>query len=114
MTGTNDLAIAGEVLHGIAHLALDQVEGVRPLQPAGRMGDILGGRRGRGIVIERDDDGVWVALSVSVDYGVEIPKVAVAAQRAVREAVASMTGLTVKSVNVSVESVQVREGEQGG
>lgn len=56
---------------------------------------------------------MWVDLTLAVTYGEEIPKVALAAQRAVREAVTSMTGLTVRSVNVAVEDVElVIEGEQ--
>ena len=55
---------------------------------------------------------VSVALTVAVDYGVEIPKLARAAQRAVREAVGSMTGLGVRSVDVNVEVVELSEAEQ--
>jgi len=46
-----------------------------------------------------------------VTYGKVIPKVAVAAQRAVREAVTSMTGLQVPSVNVAVEDVELADEE---
>lgn len=111
MTDSSDLAIAPDVLLGIAQLALESIDGVRPVAGSPRMGELLAGRRGRGIVIERDGGGVWVDLTVAVDYGVEIPKTAQAVQRAVREAVASMTGLTVKSVSVTVEEVDLGERE---
>lgn len=114
MTNTDDLDISPDVLYGIAQLALDQLEGVRPVQPAARVGEILTGRRAKGIAIEREGAEVTVALTVSVDYGVEIPKAAKAAQRSVREAVASMTGLAVKSVIVNVEAVDLGEAVQGG
>lgn len=111
MTDGTDLAIAPDVLVGIAQLALEAIDGVRPVQPAQRVGEILSGRRARGIAIERDASGVWIDLTVAVDYGIEIPKVSAAVQKAVREAVASMTGLTVKSVNVFVEAVDLNERE---
>lgn len=114
MTNSEDLDISPDVLYGIAQLALDRLEGVRPIQPAVRVGEILTGRRAKGIAIERDGADVSFALTVAVDYGVEIPKVAKAAQRAVREAVGSMTGLGVKTVDVNVEVVELNEAEQGG
>lgn len=109
MNETTDLAISPDVLYGIVQLALEEVEGVRPIQPPARVGEFLGGRRSRGITVERDGEDVWVDLTLAVTYGKVIPKVAVAAQRAVREAVTSMTGLDVKSVNVAVEEVELAE-----
>lgn len=50
-------------------------------------------------------------LTLAVEYGRVIPKVAADAQRAVREAVASMTGLDVRSVNIAVEEVDLTEEE---
>lgn len=114
MSKPADLDISPDVLYGIAQLAIEQLDGIRPIQPSVRVGEILTRRRAKGIAIERDGAEVTVALTVAVDYGVEIPKVAKAAQRAVREGVASMTGLLVKSVDVNVEAVELREAEQGG
>lgn len=111
MTDAADLAIAPDVLVGIAQLALESIEGVRPVQPAQRVGELLSGRRSRGIAIDRDADGVWIDLTLAVAYGIEIPKVAATVQRAVRESVASMTGIKVKSVSVYVESVDLNERE---
>lgn len=111
MTDSPDLAISADVLFGIAQLALEDVEGVRPIQPPARVGEILGGRRSRGIAIERDGNEVWVDLTLAVIYGKVIPEVARAAQRSVRDAVASMTGLDVRSVNVAVESVELQEDD---
>lgn len=107
MTRAPDLAISADVLLNIAQLALEQVGGVRPTVPPARVGEILGGRRTRGVAIEREEDDVWVDLALAVDYGSEIPKVAAAVQAAVREAIVSMTGLNVRSVNVAVESVEL-------
>ena len=104
-----DLDISQDVLYGITQLALEQVEGLTPASPPVRMGEILTGRRAKGIRLERVDETVRVALNVRVTYGLEIPKVAAAAQRAVRESVASMTGLDVVSVDVTVEAIDLPE-----
>jgi uncharacterized alkaline shock family protein YloU len=98
-----------DVLFGIAQLALEQVEGMRPLAPPARVGEFLTGRRAKGIRVERDGEVVDIDLNVTVRYGLEIPKVAARAQRVVREAVASMTGLTVRSVRVAVVGIDVAE-----
>ncbi len=111
MSENTELAISADVLYGIVQLALEDVDGVRPIQPPARVGEFLGGRRSRGIAVERDGDEVWVDLTLAVTYGKVIPKVAVAAQRAVREAVTSMTGLEVRSVNVAVEDVELADEE---
>ncbi len=114
MTEGVDLEIAPDVLYGIAQLALDEIQGLRPILPPARVGEFLTGRRAKGIEIERDGKDVFVDLRVAVSYGVEIPAAAAAAQRAVREAVASMTGLQVRSVNVDVVSVDAPEEPPGG
>jgi uncharacterized alkaline shock family protein YloU len=96
-----------DVLYGIAQLALDQVDGVRTVTPPTRVGEFLTGRRAKGIVIDREGDDLTIDLNVSVTYGLQVPEVAKAAQRAVREAVASMTGLSVRSVDVHVEAIDL-------
>ena len=106
----NELEISQDVLFGIAQLALDEVEGLATVAPPARVGEILTGRRAKGIQVERDGERVRILLSVRVLYGLAIPEVARAAQRAVREAVSSMTGLDVDTVEVSVEAVDVPEG----
>jgi uncharacterized alkaline shock family protein YloU len=106
---SQELDISQDVLYGIAQLALDRVEGLTPATPPARMGEILTGRRAKGIAIERQDERVWIDLNIHVLYGLEVPKVAREAQRTVREAVASMTGLRVESVNVTVEAINLPE-----
>lgn len=107
MSQTSGLELSQDVLYGIAQLALDTVKGVRPITPPTRVGEFLTGRRAKGIHITREDDRVDVSLTVAVTYGERIPQVAKEVQRAVREAVGSMTGLTVRTVEVFIEAVDV-------
>jgi uncharacterized alkaline shock family protein YloU len=106
---SESLEISTDVLFGIAQLALDQVDGVVAVAPPARVGEFLTGRRAKGIAIERSGDDVTVALNVRVGYGERIPELASEAQRVVREAVASMTGLEVVGVHVHVESIDLPE-----
>src|SRR5690625_380261 len=114
MSDEKDLAISPDVLYGISQLALEGVEGLTPAAPSPRVGEILSGRRAKGIRIERQGEKVRIALNVSVTYGKAIPEVAAQAQKAVREAVASMTGLQVETVSVQVDSVEVPAELPGG
>lgn len=112
MASASKPELGGDVLFGIAQLALEQVNGLTPLAPPARVGEFLTGRRAKGIRIEREEDVVDIDLNVTVRYGLEIPKIAARAQTVVREAVTSMTGLRVRAVRVTVVGVDLPpEGE---
>lgn len=96
-----------DVLFGIAQLALEGVEGVAPQAPPARVGEFLTGRRAKGIRIVRDGEDLDIDLNVTVAYGLEIPRVAARARTEVREAIASMTGLNVRSVRVTVVGIDL-------
>jgi len=104
-----NLDISKDVLFGIAQLALDKVEGIRPNTPPVGMGEILTGRRAKGISVEQTDGEVNITLSVRVQYGKIIPELAKAAQKAIRESISSMTGLKVNTVNVTVVAIDLPE-----
>lgn len=106
-----ELEISQDVLYGIAQLATESVAGLTSASPPARMGELLTGRRAKGIAITREEGGLTIDLHVRVRYGLAIPKVAAEVQRAVREAVASMTGIEVRSVNVTVDAVDLPEAE---
>ena len=102
--------ISKDVLFGIAQLALDKVDGISPNTPPVRIGEVLTGRRAKGISVELNDDVAKLFLTARVDYGLVVPEVAKKAQKVIREAITSMTGITVQTVDVSVEAIDVPEG----
>lgn len=104
-----DLDISQDVLFGIAQLALEPIKGISPTTPPVSVGEFLTGKRAKGIKVERQNERVNLYLNVRVTYGLSIPKVVKQAQKAVREAVTSMTGLEVESVSVTVEAIDVPE-----
>ena len=89
--------IADEVVSIIAGLAATEVKGIE-----GMSGGIAGG------IAETE---AAVDLYIIVKYGVRIPEVALAVQENVKQAIETMTGLTVVEVNIHVQGVGVPEEE---
>ncbi len=100
-----DVDINKDVITGIASIALEGVQGVVPVSPPLQLGEFFNGKRLKGINVSRDGSNVTVDLSVNVDYGRVIPDVAKEVQRTVAENIEVMTGLSVQSVNVTVQGV---------
>jgi len=68
----------------------------------------VGSRRisDRSITIGIEEDTVEIEVKVNVCFGVQIPDVAAAVQRAVIEKVEETTGMTVKQVNVIIQEIE--------
>jgi uncharacterized alkaline shock family protein YloU len=104
-----DVDISKDVLVGIAGIALESVAGVAAVTPPIRVGEVLAGKRLRGINVARDGSSVTVDLSVNIDYGIVIPERVRQVQQAVIENIELMTGLSVQAVNVTVQGIAVGE-----
>ena len=103
-------SIADAVVAKIAGLAAREVAGVRRLVSRG-VGSTMAGFAQRVVGTESPTQGVSVQvgereaavdLSLIVEYGVSIPQVADAVRNNIINRVQSMTGLTVREVNVDV------------
>jgi len=69
--------------------------------------EVLMGRAGkRGVKIHTSDNELRLIIYITVDYGVDIPRVADQVQENVKTTVESMTGLIVSVVDVIVEGVR--------
>lgn len=90
--------VSEDVLASLARSAAAEVEGVGALMN-------LGKTSGRGVRQSMDEDGAVIDLYVTIRYGYAIPEVAEKIQSAVATAIESMTGFTVKAVNVHVGGV---------
>ncbi|MBC7960792.1 MAG: Asp23/Gls24 family envelope stress response protein [Vallitaleaceae bacterium] len=105
-----EVQIANEVVAIIAGLAATEVSGI-----AGMVGSLKGdlvellGRKNlsKGVVVEVGEESVSLELSVIVDFGVCIPEVCKNVQEKVKNAVETMTGLSVDDVNIRVAGVEV-------
>jgi len=111
----NDLGvirIADEVVSTVAGLAAVDVEGVASM--SGGWGidlvEKLGKKNlGKGIKVESNGDQTSIDIFIVIEFGYAIPKVAENVQKEVKQAVETMTGLTVAAVNVHVVSVMTKK-----
>lgn len=103
------VVFATDVIATIANLAATEIDGV--VSMSGSMVEdisgILSSKKGltKGVKVEIEDDTTAVELSVVVKYGYKLQEVCKKAQDNVKNAIEMMTGLKVKSVNISVQSI---------
>lgn len=108
------IRIADEVVSIIAGLAATEVEGIAGMSGgiAGGIAEMLGRKNfAKGVKVEVGEKEAAVDLYIIVKYGVRIPDIALAAQENVKQAIETMTGLTVVEVNIHVQGVGVPEEE---
>ena len=92
----------------IIHAALG-VDGVLRLAGSALVDGLVGivGSHSRSIEINKNEDGkLTIAVKLVLRFGVSIPEVALAVQRAVIEQVEQAAGITVVAVNVIVQQLE--------
>ena len=101
-----NVMISEDVISAIVAHAVNDVEGIVGLEvkPGADIADLIGKKNwGKGVKITiLEDDSVKIVCNVNVIYGCSVLNVANAAQDAIYNAVESMTGITINSVNVNV------------
>lgn len=110
-----NLNISEDVIGIIAGLAASEVEGIAgmTLGFVDGINQILGSNKkyAKGVKISLEGKKVVIDLYVNVKYGVKIPDIAWAAQTAVKNAVETMTGLEVTTVNINVQGISFDKSE---
>ena len=98
--------ISEDVISAIVAHAVNDVEGVIGLdvKPGADIAELIGKKNwGKGVkILICDDDTLLIDCNVTVAYGYSVVNVASAVQEAIRNAVESMTGITIATVNVNV------------
>ncbi len=103
-----DVKISPDVLVVIAHTAAVETEGVAGMSAgiAENIQQALGRKGGsKGVKVELTENDVFLDLYLIVEYGARIPDVAWRVQENVKKGIEEMTGLTVKNINIHVQSV---------
>jgi len=104
--------IANEVVAIIAGIATSEVPGVASMS-SGIVDDIttsLGMKSSKkGVKVEISESTVNISISIVVDYGVRIPEVAENIRKKVIESVQTMTGLTVSTVNIYIQGINLKK-----
>jgi uncharacterized alkaline shock family protein YloU len=101
-----DIVIVPEVLEIIIGIAASQVEGVYGMR--GTLGstvqELLGRKsHGKGVTLHTsEDEEISVDVYTYLNYGVNVPKVAMEMQEKAKEQVLYMTGIELKDVNIHV------------
>ena len=108
--GIAEISISDEVLIVIAALATTEVEGVASLSGnitnavASRLGS---GKLSKGVKIHINNRVISVDVSINIKDGYAIPDVSSQVQTRVKQAIETMTGLSVDKVNVRITGVSV-------
>jgi uncharacterized alkaline shock family protein YloU len=107
------IEIAPEVMEVIAGIATTEVDGVAGMRGnfAAGVVEILGRKNhGKGVkVIDVNNDKIKIDIYVKVKYGFSLPTVAEQIQNNVRQAINTMTGVSVEEVNVHIEGIQFEQ-----
>ncbi len=110
------IVFSPEVIATIAGLATAEIEGVE-----GVFGGVADGIAGifnnkknatKGVKVEVTENNVIIDLTVSVKYGFKIHEVCLSAQKSIKNAVETMTGLNVSQVNIAVQSISFEKAKK--
>lgn len=101
-----EIVIAPRVLEVITGIAATKVEGVHSLHNKKVADSFSKTSLGRGVYIDTlEDETLVVDLYVYLQYGVNVPAVSIAIQKAVKSAIGDMAELVVAAVNVHVVGI---------
>ena len=113
---SGNVKISDEVIATIAQIATNEVDGIIGTGSsfAGEIKQILSKKApaGKGVKVVTENGEVTVDISVVVEYGAKIPAVSWELQENVKKNVESMTGLSVRKVNIHVVGIEVKEEEK--
>jgi len=106
------VVFAEDVVATIAFLAAGEIEGVHAMSGTAMEG--LGEKLGRksytkGVKVELGTEECAIDLQLIVKYGFKIQEVCRNAQKAVKSAIETMTGLRVVEVNITVQSIFLQQ-----
>lgn len=101
-----DIVIAPHVLEVITGIAAAKVDGVYSLRNKHMSDRLAKTSLGRGVYLQTDEAGqVTADIYVYLEYGVSVPNVAVAIQKAVKTAVSNYADVDVTHVNIHVMGI---------
>lgn len=105
--------IADDVVSMIASLAAVEVDGVSSM--AGNITNELMSKVGmkkltKGVRVDVLENNVTVDLTVTMEYGYNIPATCQLVQNKVKSAIENMTGLTCSDVNIRIAGIIMKKG----
>ena len=111
-----EIKIADDVVSVIAGKAVSEISGVAGMAGgfAGGISEVFSGKKNlsKGIKVDVGEKEVKIDVNIIVEYGARIPDIAFEIQNRVKKTVETITGLTVTSVNVHVQGVNIPEEKE--
>lgn len=106
MENLGDIVIAPRVLEVITGIAAAKVDGVYALRNKAVADGLIKASKGRGVYLHTDEDGTITAdIYVYLEYGVNVPAVAMEVQKAIKTAVYNYADVEIESVNIHVVGI---------
>lgn len=115
MANTGNINISEEVISVVAGVAASEVKGVSGLCTSftGGIADFFGKKNySKGVKVELEEKTVKICVSITVDYGCNIPDVSKEVQEKIKFEVENMTSLEVLSVDVYVNAIALPKPEK--
>ena len=100
-----EIVIAPRVLEKIIAIATAKVDGVHSFSNKSVSDTISKLSLGRGVYLRNVDEKLTVDIYLYLEYGVKVPKVAMAIQKAVKDAVYNMADVELDIVNIHVTGI---------
>ena len=100
-----EIVIAPRVLEKIIAIATAKVKGVHSFSNKSVSDTLSKLSLGRGVYLRNVDEKLTVDIYLYLEYGVKVPKVAIAIQKAVKDAVYNMADVELDVVNIHVTGI---------
>ena len=109
-TDLGKIKIHTDAINSMALIAAKEVEGVAGVTSGtmGRFCDFLGlGSNCSGVKVElKENNEVDIVVSIVVEYGKDVPRIAHQVQENIRQAIEKMTGLIPANIDVKVKGIE--------
>lgn len=107
--------ISDEVVSVIAGIAAQEIDGIIDYQSGvSNLTNIFKGKKNtpKGTKVTLEEDKATIEMNIAVEYGRKIMDLVAQVQENVKKTVEAMTGLSVASVNVCVQSIYLPKNEE--
>lgn len=100
-----EIVIAPRVFEKIIAIATAKVEGVHSFSNKSVSDTLSKLSLGRGVYLKESNEELTADIYLYLEYGVKVPKVALAIQKAVKDAVHDMADVELSAVNIHVTGI---------
>ena len=100
-----EIVIAARVLEKIIAIATAKVDGVHSFSNKSVSDTLSKLSLGRGVYLKESNEELTADIYLYLEYGVKVPKVALAIQKAVKDAVHDMADVELSAVNIHVTGI---------